>query len=135
MNPTLEDLKNADACKDGYDFYAENDCDPAKLVPEHPEWYLWLVGNCPGDWIDPALLDECVEQYPRTALWYAADLLTPERLDWCAERTPWTALMCAGKHLTPERLDACAAQYPRIALRYAVKHLTLERLKWCEDQP
>lgn len=83
--PTLVDLRQANACVEGYKFYRLSGRDPVCLADAHPEWYLWMAGKISGDWLDHELLDRCAERRPAEAQLYAEHLLTQERRDWLPE--------------------------------------------------
>ena len=127
-NPTPYELAEADACEPGLAFYIEHDCDPAALVPEHPDWYMWLADMCPGDWIDALLLDRCAAMDPLEALRHVADILSPERLSKCARRRPLDALNYASYAMSAADLDWCAEREPFYALRHHARRITPARL-------
>ena len=106
MKLTLENLKKAGACEDGYKWVAKykgkdiwNDM--------RDDWFLWCAGK--GFDVPVERIDECAEEQPYFALTYASDLLKPDRLDWCAERHPYYALRYVSNLLTPGRLAWCKA--------------------------
>ena len=109
MNPTLKDLRAKKACKEGYKFYKESNCDPKELVQDHADWYLWLAVNCSGDWINADTLKQC------------------------ALKCPWEALMHASASLDAETLKHCAIKYPEEALRYASALLDADTLRECRE--
>ncbi len=131
--PTINEIKAAGASPHGIEVYRQGGCNPEKLLQDRPSWYLWLVANCPGGWIDVGLVDACAERSPLLALQLAAPYLSAERLDWCAERYPWAAMYHTNDRLTPARRDWCAVQDPLFALDYIAASLTPERLDWCKE--
>ncbi len=133
--PTLQDLETAGAPTEGYaiyQVYRDTGCNPSKLVPEHPDWYLWLVGTFPGGWIDYELVDTCAQRKPADALAYAATRLSLARLDWCAEWYPHLALKYSPVRLTDFRFAMCARANPQYAVQYAYRRLDPEQRKQCE---
>lgn len=61
MNPTVEQIRRAGASPYAIKYYEKHGCDPAALLPDHPEWIWWLSLKCPGDWLTPAMVATCRE--------------------------------------------------------------------------
>jgi len=131
MKLTLENLKKAGACKDGYNWvkeYKGNDVWNDMCI----DWFFWCAGK--GFDVPEERLDWCAKEWPNDALEYASELLTPDRLDKCAEKRPDYALQFASALLNPDRLDWCAEKRPKLALEYASGLLKPDRLAWCRNE-
>ena len=104
MKLTLENLKKAGACEDGYNWVKEYQGENI-WNDMCTDWFLWCVEK--GFDVPVERIDKYAEEYPYLALRYVSNLLTPDRLARCAEKWPNYALQFASGRLTPERLDWC----------------------------
>ena len=136
--PTLEQVKAAGACEPGIDWYAENEQDTAKLVKDRPDWYLWMTGNLPGDWIVEKEFDSAVKECPWRALYHkhACARLTDKQFDYAVKEYPSDSLRYkhACDRMSDEQFDIAVKERPWHALtcKHVRDRMTDEQKAYCE---